>query len=388
MIRLFVANLLLLAALGFVCLVVSVFWDDLRHPATGIWRRLQAMGSVRRLMFTIGVGCLSCVAVGLLSVIRSAPGREETVVEVPGLLPDNASLTLADKLHADWDAYGPATWPVAEVMAEASRIAYLPPYEAENEFRDLGFDSVEIMSDGSMIGYVVSVGDIAVLVFRGTDDPGDWLANLDRFKVKTPDGPAHRGFYKAYLPMSYQAAELVRATEAESAWVTGHSLGGALAVLCAYELARDETINVAGLMTFGQPMVARSPLTERIDDLLRSRYVHFANNRDIVTRVPPSFDHFGSLVYYDGDKVRRSKPRLLAAAAPGDGGYERDATGFEIEPLSDNEFAELQHELQAEQAEPDFSEDGTPLTRGNSPLIRDHDMSLYLDRLRSRPPGR
>lgn len=382
MIKLIVSNLLPLVLAGAASIATALFWDDLKQPATGLCRRMRTMGSLRWTLFLIGVACLSCVGFGIVSLVRSAPDGEETVIEVPVPLPDNASLKLVDKLHADWDAYGPANWPVAEIMAEASRVAYLPPCEAKEEFAELGFESVEIMSDGSMIGYVISVGDVAVVVFRGTDDPGDWLANVDRFIAKTPDGPAHRGFYTAYLPLSYQAAELVRATEAKTAWVTGHSLGGALAVLCAYELARDKTIDVAGLMTFGQPMVARPPLTDRIEELLPSRYVHFANNRDIVPRVPPSFDHCGSLVYYDGDKIRRSKPPMLMAAAPGEATGYKEPSGFEIDPLSDSEFARLQQELESDQAEPDYAEDGTPLMKGNSPLIRDHDMALYLERLR------
>lgn len=222
---------------------------------------------------------------------------------------------------------------------------------------------------------------MAVVVFRGTDDPGDWLVNLNRLTAKTPYGPAHQGFYEAYQPFVPQVAELVRASKAKSVWVTGHSLGGALAVLCAYDLARNGTVEVAGLMTFGQPMVARPPLTDRIDELLPARFVHFANNRDIVTRVEPSFKHCGSLVYYDGDKIRRSKPKTLLAAAPGDSGSSDEEVGFELEPLPDQEFTELKNQLKAEQAEPDFASDGSPLVKGNSPLILDHDIELYLQRV-------
>lgn len=382
MIDLIRENLLLLAIMGTVSLIGSVFWNDLIHPVSVLWNRLKDMGKIRRTVFAIGVGCLACLGVGLVSVVRSAPDREETVNEIPVPLPDGGTRTLAEKLAADWDAYSPANWPIAEVMADASRIAYLPPYEAEQEFRDQGFESVKMMSDGSMIGYVVSLGDVAVVVFRGTDDPGDWLANLNRFIVKTPDGPAHRGFYTAYQPLSFQVAELVGDSKAKSVWVTGHSLGGALAVLCAYEIARDENVEVSGLMTFGQPMVARPRLTDRIEELLTSRYVHFANNRDIVPRVPPSFDHCGSLVYYDGDKVRRSKPKALMAMGSPNGTEDVEETGFELEPLSNDAFAKVQRDLREDQTNPDYSDDGTPLMKGNSPLIRDHDMQFYLERVR------
>lgn len=129
-------------------------------------------------------------------------------------------------------------------------------------------------------------------------------------------------------------------------------------------------------------MVARSPLTDRIDDLLRSRYVHFANNRDIVPRVEPNFKHCGSLVYYDGDLVRRSKPKLLMGSAPAPAENLDEDTGFEFEPLPEQDFRALQEGLREEQTDPDFAPDGTPLMKGNSPLIRDHDMGLYLDQLK------
>jgi len=383
MLQSIISNLLPLSLGGAISIAVAVLWDDLTHPVSNLRRRLKAMGRIRRTLFAIGLGCLACVGVGLISIVQSAPDNEKTVIEVPVPIPDNTGLTLNDKLTADWDAYGHANWPVAEVMAEASRISYLPPYEAEREFRELGFESVEMMSDGSMIGYVALVGDVAVVVFRGTNDSGDWFANLNRFIAKTPDGPAHRGFYTAYLRLAPQVVELIRESEAKSIWVTGHSLGGALAVLCAYELARDETIEVAGLVTFGQPMVARLPLTNRIEELLSSRYVHFVNNSDIVPRVPPSFDHCGSLVYYDGEKIKRSKPRGLMAAAPGDAIIDNEELGYELEPLTDSAFADIQRNLREDQAAPDYSEDGTPLMKGNSPLIRDHDMEFYLERVKS-----
>ena len=382
MLELVTAHLLLLAALGLFGTVVPVFWDDLTDSASGIWRRLRTMTAVRRAIFGLGLVCMTIFGVGLVSVIHSTPGREETVIEIPRPLPAIVSLTLADKLHAKWDAYGAATWPVAEVMAEASRIAYLPPHTAEKEFHTLGFESVKLMSDGTMIGYVVTANDVAVVVFRGTDDPGDWLANLDRFVAKTPDGPAHRGFYAAYQRLSPQVAALVTASQVRSVWITGHSLGGALAVLCAHDLASNGTLELAGIMTFGQPMVAQSPLTTRIDQLLPAKYVHFANNRDIVPRVEPSFSHCGSLVYYDGEVVRRSKSHLMMGSASSPAETIDADAGFELEPLSEQEFRALQKHLREEQADPDFAPDGTPLMKGSSPLIRDHDMGLYLDQLR------
>jgi triacylglycerol lipase len=379
------SNLILLFVAGVGCTTVAFLGWHLLHPVTSLRALFRVMGWRRRGLLGIGVTCLILFGVGLWSVVHSAPGREETVVEVVKEIVDDDSetLTLVETLKAEWDAYDHASWPVAEVMAEASRIAYLPPFKAEPEFIKLGFESVETMSDGSTVGYVVAVDDVAVVVFRGTDDPGDWLANFDRSVAKTPDGPAFRGFYAALSGLSPQVSELISKSEAKSVWITGHSLGGALAVLCAYELARDGDVEVSGLMTFGQPMVARPALTDRIDELLPSRFVHFANNSDIVPRVAPSFSHCGSLVYYDGDVVRRSKPKMLMAAAMNEKELLGDADDFELEPLSTEEFNEMKQELKMERADPDFAPDGTPLLKGSSPLITDHDIELYIERIRS-----
>jgi triacylglycerol lipase len=341
------------------------------------------MGGVRWSLFVVGLFCFLAVGIGLCSLfLTSAPGGERTIPEDPVPIPDKETANLAEVLQAECDANGPAVWPVAEVLAEACRVAYLPPYEAVSEFEDLGFKFVDVIADGSMMGYVVTLADNVIVVFRGTDDPGDWIANLNRFVAMTPDGPAHRGFYTAYQPLAPQVVELVRKRGVEHIWITGHSLGGALAVLCAYDLAENEGIAVRGLITFGQPMVARPPLTERIEQLLSSKYVHYANGRDIVPRLPPSFAHCGSLVYYNGDTIERSKLKGMMAASSGDQEALSDVPGVELEPLTDDEFADLQRDVRQERAEPDVTEDGIPIAKGNSPLFRDHDMNLYLDRVR------
>jgi triacylglycerol lipase len=75
-------------------------------------------------------------------------------------------------------------------------------------------------------------------------------------------------------------------------WVTGHSLGGAMAVLVAAELQPN-----GGLHTFGQPRVGNSAFLKTLDGI---KYYRYRNNNDAVTAVPPSFllfRHGGVLRY-------------------------------------------------------------------------------------------
>ena len=362
------SNLLPLAIIGVACVCFAYFGTELQG-----WQRW-----INR----VGWGLLALTVIGFFYVTVSAPGGEKTVVQPPRPVPVvPESHELIDVLQATWNTDGNPDWPVAEIMAEVSRIAYLPPSEAESEFATLGFDAVDTMVGSSMMGYVVSVGDSTVIAFRGTDDKPDWVANLNRFTDPTKHGPVHRGFQRAYQRLASQVATLLKKTEAKHIWITGHSLGGALAVLCAYDMAENKGLSIDGLITFGQPLVARPPLSDHIDALLTGKFVHYVNQSDIVPRIPPSFDYCGSLVWYTGDDIRRSRQApLYATAAPGD--EEQDETsGNGLEPMSEADFDALQKKLK-EEDEPELAADGTMVVRGSLPLILHHEIGLYLDRVR------
>ena len=239
------------------------------------------------------------------------------------------------------------------------------------------------MVSKSMVGYVLSVDEVAVIVFRGTDDSNDWIANMNRFVAKTEHGPAHRGFCIAYQPLASQVSQIIGDANPKHIWITGHSLGGALAVLCAYELIEYEGLEIDGLVTFGQPMVARDQLCDHLNEILAGRFVHYVNQSDVVPRIPPSFEHCGSLVWYVGDEIRRSKVKPQRAGAQLYGDTKATAYNEELEPLSDVEFEQLQAELKADDSGPDYAPDGTPLVKGNLPFIKDHDIGLYREAVAS-----
>ena len=89
-------------------------------------------------------------------------------------------------------------------------------------------------------------------------------------------------------------------------WITGHSLGGALAVLAAARLALDidksiyKSIN--GLYTFGQPRVGNRVFVKALDEEIKPRYFRFVNDNDIVPRVPDRLNQYqegGSIRFFD-----------------------------------------------------------------------------------------
>ncbi|CAK9002758.1 unnamed protein product [Durusdinium trenchii] len=133
------------------------------------------------------------------------------------------------------------------------------------------------------------------LAFRGSDRVAHMLINAVTFLVATEIGgcigKVHQGFQMAYLTLradmlqkieagltnqgiSKQASLLVRAT--------GHSLGGALATLCSYDLAHQhhwENVSIQ-CMTWGCPRVGNRDFANACYQAV-PRYGRYINKMDI-----------------------------------------------------------------------------------------------------------
>jgi len=127
--------------------------------------------------------------------------------------------------------------------------------------------------------------------------------------------------------------------------ITGHSLGGAMAALCAARLGLNESIKKhntkVSLLTFGQPRVGDAKfkdLFEAKNGSMNDGYLRVVNEQDIFARVPPksgiwipddvfssdsskemkkftfSYEHAGDCVWYrdDGRVLFREEPKGIS----------------------------------------------------------------------------
>jgi triacylglycerol lipase len=109
--------------------------------------------------------------------------------------------------------------------------------------------------------------DVTVIAFRGTNlgEGADWIVNLNFVFTNDADrGMFHPGFAGAYAPMKDEVELLVGVARPKYLWITGHSLGGALAAICAFEMTERNIGHVTDVMTFGQPMVGNLQLAEQV----------------------------------------------------------------------------------------------------------------------------
>lgn len=174
----------------------------------------------------------------------------------------------------------------ALTFAKMSSFAY-QTYE-ELAPRGSSFATARFFEAGGTTALLLA-GDAAVAVaFRGTetDSLADWVSDARIRLVRFAGGEVHCGFREALGDvLDDLGAELDR-HPGKPLWITGHSLGGALAVLLAARALADGRA-VGGLYTYGQPRVGDAEFAASWGPPLAGRYFRFVNGNDPVPRVPP-----------------------------------------------------------------------------------------------------
>ena len=143
-----------------------------------------------------------------------------------------------------------------------------------------------------------------VFAFRGTDEPLDAVRDLRILPLWTKElGFCPAGFLKASKRLVNKVTSMClgREIDHENIELTGHSLGGAVALIVGALLMRDE-IKPRQIVTFGAPRCGRLKI---LDEVPVTQYRH---GKDIVPLVPP---------------LMRRHNELLNYGKPG-GGYIRD----------------------------------------------------------------
>jgi hypothetical protein len=209
-------------------------------------------------------------------------------------------------------------WENALSLAIASLDAYRSdqPEMPARAIQDWGFHGYEPFDKDESQGFVCWDDDVVVLSFRGTEKKiSDWLRD---FKVTTHDtgqyGPVHQGFYDGYKAVEPIVRQfLIKAgADSKKLWMTGHSLGAAIAAIAGAELYDD--FRAYGFSTYGQPKLGTALLADFYSHQYGGRYFRFKNNNDIVTRIPPGFDHVGKLYWFNrnGELQDASRARGLS----------------------------------------------------------------------------
>ncbi|MFM7264459.1 MAG: trypsin-like peptidase domain-containing protein [Cyanobium sp.] len=265
-------------------------------------------------------------------------------------------------------------WHTALSLGLASELAYSDPAAVRSQALAWGFRDCAFVEARAAQGFVASSDAVVLVSFRGTESTADWLSNLKLVPQSAPGlGRVHAGFWGQFTALQPQLESRLAERQGVPLVVTGHSLGGAIAVLAAATWAGNRPLQA--LYTYGQPAVAQAEAAASIGAALAGRYHRLVNDADIVPRVPPGYRHVGQLLQFDNQgRVTRSKPGreasgsslLESTAAPADGPM-----------LADAEFLELQQRLRCLSA--------APGQEGATDMISDHMIPRYLEQIRRQP---
>jgi hypothetical protein len=227
----------------------------------------------------------------------------------------------------------------AHVLAVAAGYAYSDGQTVTEMMTRLGMEkctclTVSFRNDAMFVTSTAHVvqsedGRVVVVAFRGTEPANliNWLTDVDSTQQKVrldADAPidVHPGFYRNVRAIRHELREALLLALAgkpvdgnpdtptdrapmEALYLTGHSLGGAMAALMALLVRRDEEDEAAfgnaltAVYTYGQPMVGSPALaaTCDADPRLGGRLFRYVYEGDPIPGMPSRdtgrWGHFG-----------------------------------------------------------------------------------------------
>ena len=187
------------------------------------------------------------------------------------------------------------------LFAELAMIAYNDSEEATLAAKAVGFPDVTFFDHDGSQAYRFRNNYDCIIACRGTE-PNEWndiRADVSASAVLAETvGRVHRGF-KREVDDLWPMLETALVDNRQPLWFCGHSLGGAMATICAGRCFLSHiNSNPSGLYSYGSPRVGN----RRYINFVQLEHFRFVNNNDVVARVPPvwmGYRHCGTEVYLD-----------------------------------------------------------------------------------------
>jgi len=195
----------------------------------------------------------------------------------------------------------------ARALAVASECAYMPQATGGPAFKELlGLDAT-LFSVGNTQAYVAKNENHIVVAFRGTESPAtidglkDWLLTNAANLLTVPEGRMgtdfaaagvgarfHQGFVNAISDIwdpVFKAVDSARKKSDRPLWITGHSLGGALAMLAAW-LFNRKFVPVHQIYTYGAPMIGNDEAAKAFNKAFGNKIFRYVDTIDPIPKLP------------------------------------------------------------------------------------------------------
>lgn len=209
-------------------------------------------------------------------------------------------------------------------LAECAFLAYCHPGFARMAYKLAGFDGFQFFQGVGTECMVCWNDQSTIVSFRGTELKSlsalhEIRTDLNVVPVSFPEGgKVHRGFLRGLDEiwagegqLKESISDLITEKPQRPVWITGHSLGGALAAICLARIPEAK-----GLYIYGAPRVGNAEFVELFEGRCAWRV---ENSQDPVPLVPPdmpsvgfNFKDIGSLKFLNWDgKVLEKRPEFI-----------------------------------------------------------------------------
>src|SRR5262245_54808408 len=189
----------------------------------------------------------------MTATVNTFPDRMDPILDL-----------LNQRPREDWQwSFQPATAGHSAINAlalcNAALLTYSDQAGVQRFLEKWQFSDVDLLRGFHTQGFVARQGNTVVVAFRGTEpiNADDWLSDVNYHQRQLlPDVPGlvHGGFARALeevLPPMVDAVMKSSRGITPRLFITGHSLGGALAVLAAAVLQFQLSQDVAAVYTYG-----------------------------------------------------------------------------------------------------------------------------------------
>lgn len=154
------------------------------------------------------------------------------------------------------------------------------------------FEAKSFGGNWERFGFILESDDRLVLAFRGTSSTTDWIsdaiASQENYKCVKDAGSTHRGISDIYYsarPAILPALSKLSAS-GKRLFITGHSLGGALATLSAMDAMKNAGHAHPVVYTFGSPRVGDPEFAHAYQERVKMSFRVY-NPLDAVPLLPP-----------------------------------------------------------------------------------------------------
>jgi len=243
------------------------------------------------LMQKILLLCILGATISFAQVVLPRPVPTAPPVPIPdtnwnttdiGFDPDQA-LRFLYYSYAAYQTTTVGTWSCSYCTAYGPASSFVPVATFHDPVTD-GF---------GYIGYNPNYNEI-VVSFRGSASIRNWIQDLTIHKERTAfgggSGTVATGFYNVYTALQLAVLGQLRSlaqslSSSYNIYVTGHSLGAAVAALCITDLVVNQGYSGVQAITFGEPRVGDSTFADFMNEQV-GQITRITHADDIVVHLP------------------------------------------------------------------------------------------------------